>query len=282
MTKFYNFSECGHGAFSDSTTVNSIVGYVIHSCLLVPYYSWKYSHQKHHKNTNSMEKDQVFVPSVRSKYPRAQQDDDVETPLLTTLYLLRMLVIGWPAYLLLNVSGQDYGRWTSHFDPSSPIFDKKSYWQIVKSDIGVLAMIAVLTWFSYSFGFMTMIKYYFVPYLWVNAWLVIITYLQHSDEKVPHYNSKAWTFARGALSTIDRDYGILNYFFHEIGNTHVAHHLFSTIPHYHAKEATKAIRAVLGEYYTYDRTPIVKALWKSYNRCKFVEDEGDVLFYSSL
>lgn len=32
--------ECGHQAFSDYQAVNDIVGLILHSCLLVPYYSW--------------------------------------------------------------------------------------------------------------------------------------------------------------------------------------------------------------------------------------------------
>ena len=32
--------ECGHGAFSPSEKVNDAVGFVLHSLLLVPYYSW--------------------------------------------------------------------------------------------------------------------------------------------------------------------------------------------------------------------------------------------------
>ncbi len=32
--------ECGHGAFSDWQPVNDGVGLVLHSCLLVPYFSW--------------------------------------------------------------------------------------------------------------------------------------------------------------------------------------------------------------------------------------------------
>lgn len=32
--------ECGHGAFSDSTSINDAVGLVLHSLLLVPYFSW--------------------------------------------------------------------------------------------------------------------------------------------------------------------------------------------------------------------------------------------------
>lgn len=53
---------------------------------------------------------------------------------------------------------------------------------------------------------------------------------------------------RGGLSTIDRDYGIFNKIHHDIG-THVVHHLFPQIPHYHLCEATEAVKPVLGEYY---------------------------------
>ena len=43
---------------------------------------------------------------------------------------------------------------------------------------------------------------------------------------------------RGGLSTIDRDYGMFNKIHHDIG-THVVHHLFPQIPHYHLTEATE-------------------------------------------
>ena len=33
--------ECGHGAFSDSRRLQDAVGYVLHSALLVPYFSWQ-------------------------------------------------------------------------------------------------------------------------------------------------------------------------------------------------------------------------------------------------
>jgi omega-6 fatty acid desaturase (delta-12 desaturase) len=32
--------ECGHQAFSSSQLVNDTVGFILHSCLLVPYFSW--------------------------------------------------------------------------------------------------------------------------------------------------------------------------------------------------------------------------------------------------
>jgi omega-6 fatty acid desaturase (delta-12 desaturase) len=82
---------------------------------------------------------------------------------------------------------------------------------------------------------------------------------------VPHYRGEEWTFLRGALSTIDRDYGILNHFHHHIADTHIAHHIFSTMPHYHAQEATAVLKQVLGKYYAYDDTFFLKALYQCWS-----------------
>jgi len=40
--------ECGHGAFSDNRRLQDVVGYALHSALLVPYFSWQRSHAVHH------------------------------------------------------------------------------------------------------------------------------------------------------------------------------------------------------------------------------------------
>jgi fatty acid desaturase len=45
-----------------------------------------------------------------------------------------------------------------------------------------------------------------------------------------------WSYLRGGLTTVDRDYGWINNIHHDIG-THVIHHLFPQIPHYHLVEA---------------------------------------------
>jgi omega-6 fatty acid desaturase (delta-12 desaturase) len=53
------------------------------------------------------------------------------------------------------------------------------------------------------------------------------------------------------------------------------------MPHYHAEEATNHLKKILGSYYVFDDTPIFKALWNSFTKCKFVEDEGDIVFYKN-
>ena len=53
------------------------------------------------------------------------------------------------------------------------------------------------------------------------------------------------------------------------------------MPHYHAVEATHYIKKALGKHYQADMTPIAVALWQSWKQCRFVEDEGDVVFYKN-
>ena len=61
--------ECGHQSFSPSKQLNDTVGWILHSALLVPYFSWKISHGKHHKATGHMERDMVFrARKTRAEY----------------------------------------------------------------------------------------------------------------------------------------------------------------------------------------------------------------------
>lgn len=289
--------ECGHQSFSKWKAVNDAFGLVLHSLLLVPYHSWRITHSQHHKNTNHMENDQVFVPATREEYDAAHginvapdtgkvtyssafAEAMEETPLGDMFNIFKMFAIGWWAYLTMNIAGQPYGPGANHYNPKAPMFSARDYWDIVVSDIGIIAALATMGVCISKFGAVAVLKYYFVPYLFVNMWLVLITYLQHSDPAVPHYTPKEFTFVRGALCSIDRDYGIYNVLQHHIGDTHVAHHMFSQMPFYHAQEATEAIKKVLGPYYVTDKTSVWKAVLRSWAYCKFVDPtDGDIMFY---
>jgi len=289
--------ECGHRGFADSDLVNDAVGLVVHSFLLVPYFSWQLSHKRHHSNTGSVEHDEVFVPTLASKDQIASMKakdakaaatghhEHEEESMLEQLggslhrlfFMVVMFTLGWPAYLAANVTGNksyDVKRWVNHFQPSSPIYtngqetDALHQKLVVISDVALLAVFAVLYKFVQLTSLSHVVFTYFIPYLIVNFWLVLITYLQHTDLNLPHYTDGEWDWLRGALATIDRDYGFLNVVMHHITDTHVVHHLFSTMPHYHAEEATAAVKGLLGEYYRYDNTPVFTALWNSYRDCQ--------------
>jgi len=112
-----------------------------------------------------------------------------------------------------------------------------------------------------------------------NAWLVLYTWLQHTDVDVPHMDADQWTWQKGAFMTIDRPYGALcDFLHHSIGSTHVAHHLSHQIPHYHAREATDAIKAAFPELYLYDPTPIWKATLRVAAKCIAVSKDKHGLY----
>ncbi|KAG7812356.1 hypothetical protein KL921_001588 [Ogataea angusta] len=287
--------ECGHQAFSDYGWLNDTVGWIIHSYLYVPYFSWKYSHGKHHKATGHLTRDMVFVPKTVEEFKKERAGDarvklselSEDTPIQTLVSLLVQQFGGWWWYLLTNVTGQKYPEHTkfavSHFNPASPIFDKRDYWYVVLSDIGVLAQSFVVYQWCKSFGGFHCFINWFLPYVFTNHWLVFITYLQHTDVSLPHYDNNEWTFARGAAATIDREFGFVGwFFFHDIIETHVLHHYVSRIPFYNARPATEGIKKAMGIHYRHSDESMWYTLWKSARACQFVEGDNGVRMFRNI
>jgi omega-6 fatty acid desaturase (delta-12 desaturase) len=186
--------ECGHQSFSPSKILNDTTGWICHSALLVPYFSWKISHGKHHKATGNMERDMVFVPKTRETYATrigklVHELDELteETPIATLIHSVGQQLLGWPMYLFGNVTGHNHherqlegrgkgktnGFFTgvNHFNPASPLYEAKDAKLILLSDLGLAITIGVLVMLCKTYGFSNMAVWYFAPYLWVNHWL---------------------------------------------------------------------------------------------------------------
>ncbi|KAG6872701.1 hypothetical protein C0995_007369 [Termitomyces sp. Mi166 len=265
--------ECGHGAFSDHKIVNDVLGFITHTILWTPYFSWKISHHRHHNNHASMERDEVYVPKTREDLnipdEVAGQEIDYDeifgdTPIYTLYMLIRQQLLAFPAYL-----------------PNSILFTKAQRNAVIVSNVGIAAMVWAVSHACITHGTANVIKYYGIPWLEVTHWFIMITYLHHTDPTLPHYRNKEWNFQRGAAATIDRNFlGWQGRFFlHDVAHYHVIHHFFPKMPFYHGYEATQHLRAFIGDHYAYSNKPAFQALWESYNKCQFVENEGDVLFY---
>ena len=238
--------ECGHHAFHPNRRVEAVVGFVLHSLLLVPYFAWQRSHAVHHAHCNHLEAGETHVP------PRAES----WAGLLTLAMNRRMgrvlsgiralvlhLLLGWPVYLLFGVTGgSDYGAPTSHFWPGAtshhgrrPLFLDSMHGSMQRSTFGVLAVLVLLGLAANQWSPARVLCVYGLPYLVINAWLVAYTWLQHTDVDIPHFTNADWTWAKGALQTVDRPYGsVINFLHHGIGSTHVCHHINPRIPHYNA------------------------------------------------
>jgi fatty acid desaturase len=46
-------------------------GFLLHFCLLVPYFSWKYFHKHHHSNMGNVDRNEVFVPKKKKEIAAA-------------------------------------------------------------------------------------------------------------------------------------------------------------------------------------------------------------------
>ena len=237
--------ECGHGAFSDNRKLQDFVGYVFHSFLLVPYFSWQRSHAVHHANTNNILDGETHVPLVNNDSSKASEKRVMQNMLggnigekvFGMVQLVLHLVIGWPAYLLFGATGGPSRGITNHFFPYQmqrpgnsfeklkELFPGKWKSKVYLSDIGVLGMVAALGLLAKKFGLAWVAAAYGGPYLVVNAWLVLYTWLQHTDVDIPHLPSENFNFMKGAFHTVDRPYdkllfGTVDFMHHHIGSTH--------------------------------------------------------------
>ncbi len=261
--------DCGHRSFSRYLWLNDLIGHLSHTPILVPFHGWRISHRTHHNNTGNIDTDESWYPVTESQYQ--------EMSFWEKLARFQLVLFVYPLYLFKRSPG----RKGSHFLPNSPLFRPSEKWGVITSTICCTLMIAFLGFLGYQYGLIWLLKYYVGPYVVFVMWLDLVTFLHHTDPDIPWYRSQDWYFLKGALSTIDHDYGFINNIHHNIG-THVAHHIFLNMPHYHLKTATEAIKPILGNYYRKSNRSIFKAFWRGYKTCYFVPDEGGKVYYQNL
>lgn len=255
--------DAGHGAFSASRPVNTMVGLLCHAPLLVPYRGWQRSHGLHHMKTGHLKEEEVF------RACRAEED----WPARKVLFRSGIFVlIGWPLYLLgfRNITTYDpvHG---SHFLPVSDLYAehiKVSWWL---STLGVTACLALYIALGFMHGWGFASRYIIAPYFVFAMWLTFVTYMQHVAPEVPVYAGEDWTEIKGALAAVDRNYGPFKWLTHNTGDRHVIHHLFPTIPHYRLDAATRAVRPLLGEHYPRSDRFVIADFFRTLIGCHYVE-----------
>jgi fatty acid desaturase len=284
--------ECGHNAFHPNRRLETCVGFLLHSVLLVPYFSWVRSHAVHHAHCNHLEGGETHVPprdSSTSGRITERLKAKLGPKLFGSLSLVNHLLLGWPLYLFLGATGgEDYGSPTSHFWNGKPfangqraLFPESFRGLMIRSNLGLLVMLLALGFAAMQTSAARVICVYGLPYLVINFWLATYTWLQHTDITIPHFSNEQWSWTKGALQTVDRPYGpVLNFLHHGIGSTHVCHHVNSRIPHYNAWRGTDLLRRHYPNLVRYDSTPIHQALWRIASRCGAVSrNPTDGAFY---
>ncbi|KAM0005161.1 putative oxidoreductase [Helianthus debilis subsp. tardiflorus] len=98
--------ECGHHAFSDYEWLDDTIGFIIHTFVTTPYFSWKFSHRRHHSHTGSLEHDEVHVPKKRTQL--GASPFYLDNPIGRSITLVIKLTLGWYIYLSINAAGRPY------------------------------------------------------------------------------------------------------------------------------------------------------------------------------
>jgi len=279
--------ECGHGGFTASQTVNDIVGFIVHSALLTPYFSWQITHAKHHRRTNHLTDGESWVPSAGN--PESKRAKWFKSHPGNIFRIVLVWTIGWWVYLLNNDTGARKNKGQSHFNPKARgLFAPKDEWKVRASNAGMVAAASVLAYLCKVYGCGQMAALYLAPQMIVNIYLTCITFMQHTHEHVPHYDDKEWTWLRGGLATVDRSLGVwFDRRVHHITDSHVCHHLFSDMPFYGAKEATPYIKEHCGKYYRQHVSTFAGSVylgfWRDFyntmKQCLVVQQDGVDMFY---
>jgi hypothetical protein len=185
--------ECGHSAFSKYSVLNDTIGFVLHSALIAPYFSWKSTHRRHHIYAGHMEKDLNYVPLLRDEYAakiglKAGQLDELgeDAPLILTLRIILQQTIGWNWYIMSNITCPEsavvkpgLSSWRySHFDPWGGLFRSSEAVAILLSDVGCLLTLGALyEIYRYTGSFGQVFWLYIIPWMWVNHWIGMLNLL---------------------------------------------------------------------------------------------------------
>ena len=218
--------ECGHGAFSSHEWVNDLVGFVCHSYLLVPYFSWKTTHAKHHSKAANIGADTVFVPRFK------RENEEYVSPrsfffflfcsllcspsfpgtrkqpiILTLIKIIITLTAGWYLYLFFNQSGASRRSWPrpNHFNPYSTLFPAKLRHLVILSDAGLLVCVGMLGFFAWSYGFWWLVVVHLIPYFHMNCWYASWSYPQKLTFSLsPSLSLSLFSFLSNRLVLITR------------------------------------------------------------------------------
>lgn len=179
--------ECGHGALSPKKWVNNSMGMLMHSFLLVPYHSWRFTHSTHHKATNNVDRDIAFVPDTKADWVAKRRGRDwfmktlelvEDMPIAVMLELLGHQLIAWPVYLTINNFALPrmaaiawWKRSHFYFGGDGPNFKPANSRDIIISDLGIAAALSVLYACVQYFGKWNVMILYGFPYLWTNHWI---------------------------------------------------------------------------------------------------------------
>ncbi|KAL3753606.1 hypothetical protein ACJRO7_000936 [Eucalyptus globulus] len=234
-----------HGSFSNNSKLNSVVGHLLHSSILVPYNGWRISHKTYHHNHGHIQKDESWHP-IRPCLLSERMHKSFGPIARTLRFTVPFPMLAYPLYLRVTLS----------------------------PNIVILGLLVGL-----SFIFVIWLD--FVTYLHHHGHEDSLPWYRG---KVMSFNERRHfppSFSCGP-TIFNGNYWWLNNIHHNI-ETHVIHYLFPQIPQYHSIEATEAAKPVFGKYYE-EPKKLIEMFCQLQNLLErflqhYVSDIGEVAYY---
>lgn len=233
--------DCGHHAFSRTPWVNTAVGHLCMSPLLIGFHNWRRAHAHHHAHTQIRGEDTDWPEQMptRAEYeaasPRAQ-------------WCARMAYGSFVGTLLGFPVAMVRRTFMRALYPRVKVSRRGRRELALSNALMVLASGGIIggLWVTRGFGGMT--RHYGIPMYLGMVLGTLFTYLHHSAPGARAYDRHAWSPLRGqVLATFDvRFPAWFEWLFFHI-NRHLPHHIEPRIPWYHLPRATGALHAAAPE-----------------------------------
>jgi omega-6 fatty acid desaturase (delta-12 desaturase) len=227
---FHNFGilhEAGHGNTSSSRALNTATGLYASVLCFMPYFPWKYIHQKHHVWAGNPEQD----PTGRN-LKRWQREKRVPW----------MLRVAWRSWVPLGALAQHFVFWS--YPAVLLREDKSKLWPCVASVLLLPISYLALYWAWPEIVRPSNFALAFVIYLFSEE---LVNLPHHSDlfkfsGRLPLWEQ--WKAARSCYYPLFvSELLVLNF------NFHIEHHLYPSLPWYRLRAARTLCRRALGEQY---------------------------------
>jgi acyl-lipid omega-6 desaturase (Delta-12 desaturase) len=234
--------DCGHYTFAKKPWVNDLMGHLLMTPVLYPFYNWRIQHNCHHTHTNKL-------GGERWKQLHDMSNGKVDPywhPIRTEIYLSLPAQNRW-IYERLRGSFWWLGtiqNWWSQITISTSKLSEKDRPK-VKLSITITSVFAatVLLLLLVTTGVWGIIKFWLVPWLIFHFWFSTFTLVHHTSAETIWKPSSDWKPALAQLwGTVHCNYPRwVEFICHDI-NYHVPHHISSAIPSYHLHKAHQSLQ----------------------------------------
>lgn len=226
--------DAAHRSLFKSEGWNNFWGHFFGSLVGWPFHLWRHAHNLHHRYTNHAHRDIAWEPYTEetlAKIPR--------------IYRWAFVLI--KSNLFFNWIGGMHHLW----EQVVKFAKGKRFAPADRGSIWFSFLVTALIFGSYfaltaSWGIYGVVVGFLLPLCRYYFWLTTFTMLHHLHPERPFLDDETWSKNTGAaqlLGTINVRYGAyVDFLTHNIA-WHIPHHVSVAIPHYHLKDATRALQA---------------------------------------